>query len=778
VPRVNFETGESVETEPRNPAVESSFVLFSWVLFDCKRTCIVPSTDTFALIPMTDEERSAGRHSRVLAGKLAPGTWAFKVSLIAAAVVIAALSVVPFFLHIPSTPSGRVVTLRLLLTHDLNEHLVVMEQFDKSLRSGVLYPRWLPDVNGEYGNAWTNFYPPLCYYLASAIHAVVGDWAATVAVLCVVAMAASGIAFYILSRVFYGRAASAIGASLYILLPYHVLDLYWRGALPELLGFVYLPLLIYFAFRLGNGGKLVDYTGLGLTYGLYVMTHLPIGYLMSYVLAGYAIVWSLREKRSVIFLRIAGGMGLGLLVCAIYLLPAALEAKYAHEATSAIFPYDNSYLPALPPRDNFGDTLNHSFMLQALALAISLIALRAMRHAKGESKLVSRSPAGLWAVLGVSATLMVTSLSFYVSKLIPRTDLVAFPWRWLAIAGLFTSLLVAAAIDSLSVSAVGRTRRMAYLAAILFVACVNVWFTAQRVIGATLVNTSTRNASKLVEASYTPKGATLPQNLADTPRVVIDPEGGGAEILRWDPQHREVHLKVSEPSRVRLKTYNFPGWVARVDGQPALMLSDKDGVQLIEVPPGVHRIEVSLVNTPTRTLGALLSALGLLVAIGLAALHRIREAKGVAAGPTSQRALPVRLLRLLAAVVGILLIVAVTLLWLSGRGRSGRPPASSGGASAQEGGSASSGSEASLHIDGIPSILVALDERALDELMNALPARDNSKVDALIQSGQVISVTNDTRVRVLSFGTGKTRVRILEGEHSMVEGWVPERWVR
>ena len=727
---------------------------------------------------MTDEVRNAGRDFRALAGKLAPGTWPFKVSLIAAAVAIAALTVAPFFLHISSTPSGRAVTLRLLSTHDLNEHLVVMEQFDKSLRSGVLYPRWLPDVNGGYGNAWTNFYPPLFYYLASAIHAVVGDWAATLAVLCLAAMAASGIAFYILSSVFYGPAASSIGASLYILLPYHVLDLYWRGALPELLGFVYLPLLIYFAFRLGNGGRLVDYTGLGLTYGLYVMTHLPIGYLMSYVLAVYAIVWSIREKRGVIALRIAAGMCLGLLVCAIYLLPAALEARYAHEETSAIFKYDESYMPALPPRDIFGDTLNHSFMLQALALATSLVALGAMRHAKGESKSASRSLAGLWAALGVSTTLMVTSLSFYVSNLIPRMDLVAFPWRWLAIAGLFTSLLLAAAIDSLSVSEAGRIRRMAYLAAVLFAACVNVWFTGQHVMGSTLANTGVPTNPTLVEASYTPKGATLPQNLADTPRVVIDSEGGLAEILRWDPQHREVHVRVSEPSRVRLKTYNFPGWEARVDGQPALMLSDKDGVQVVEVSAGLHRIEVSFVNTPTRTLGTLLSALGLIGALGLAALHRIRKSRALPAGLTTQRARPLRLTRLLGAVVGLLLIVAGTLFWLSGRGRSSRPPASTGEVSAREGASATSTSEASVHIDGVPSILVALDERALDELMNALPVRDNSKVDALIQSGRALRVTNDTRVRVLSSGTGKTRVRILEGEHSMVEGWVPERWVR
>jgi hypothetical protein len=247
--------------------------------------------------------------------------------------------------------------------------------------------------------------------------------------------------------------------------------------------------------------------------------------------------------------------------------------------------------------------------------------------------------------------------------------------------------------------------------------------------------------------------------------------------MLWQPYHRQIGVKVEESKRVRLKTYNFPGWIALVDGEPTPMLGDQDGVQVVEVSAGAHLIEASFVNTPTRTLGALLSALGLLVAIGLVALDRIREAKRVAAGSTSRRALPVRLLKPFAAIAAILLIGAVTLLSLTSRERSGSLPASSG-ASAKEGESATSGSEASLHIDGVPSILVALDERALDELTSALPARDNSKVDALVQSGQVLRVANDTRVRVLASGSGKTRVRILQGEHSMAEGWVPEEWVR
>ena len=77
-----------------------------------------------------------------------------------------------------------------------------------------------------------------------------------------------------------------------------------------------------------------------------------------------------------------------------------------------------------------------------------------------------------------------------------------------------------------------------------------------------------------------------------------EPEGGAVEITRWDPQDREVQVRVDKPSIVRLKTYNFPGWTARIDGKAVPMLSDKDGVQQVEAPPGIHRIQASFRNTP------------------------------------------------------------------------------------------------------------------------------------------------------------------------------------
>jgi hypothetical protein len=210
------------------------------------------------------------------------------------------------------------------------------------------------------------------------------------------------------------------------------------------------------------------------------------------------------------------------------------------------------------------------------------------------------------------------------------------------------------------------------------------------------------------------------------------------------------------------------------------MLSDKDGIQVVEVPAGVHVVEASFVNTAPRIAGTLLTAIGLLGVMGLAATDRMRNAGRATDVAAEQKPPPVSSLKQLAAVTSTLLIAITVVFWMS-QERSGSPPAGSppaGGAPQRTAGSVTQGSEATLHLDAAPSIFVSVNEQALNELMNALPARDDSKIEALVQSGQLIRVANDTGVRILETGGGKTKVRILQGGYSMAEGWVPERWLR
>lgn len=708
-------------------------------------------------------------------------SWTRPASIVLGALIAGTVMASPFFVH--RGPGGASVWM--VSTHDMVQHLAVMKDFDRVLKSGTLYPRWLPDINNGYGIPWMNFYPPGFYYVASIVNAALNDWVRTLFAISALGFAASGLAFYWLARTFYGCTASVVAALFYMVLPYHVINLYWQGAMPQFLGFIFLPLTLLFAFRVGAQGRARDYAGLGLFYGAYLMTHAPVSFLMSYTLAFYGLLWAARERDWKIAFRIATGMVLGLSLGAIYWLPAAIETKDIQEHFSAIFPYHNSYITLLP-LEGFGKLLNHSFALQAVIIIAAILTIRALSRASGASQPSSQNgepdsaslgQTRLWIVLAAMTTFMSTSFSIYISKLLPKIQVATFAWRWLAISSLFTALLVGAALDRLRKrSNVTPLRRWAYGGGIAALIVWNVLFTVQGVIRGALSNAPFSTPSDYVEAGFTPINSTVPQSLPETPRVVIQPEGGASEIIRWEPYHRLIAVRLDLPSEVRIKTYNFPGWTSRVDDQKVPVSSDKDGVQVVSVPAGRHKIESSFLNTPPRTAGTLLSALGLLAVVGLAVLDRLRDARQAGGEAVSRKPLYIRSLKSLAPVVAPLLIGTTLLFWLSGRGRSS--PASGSDAQVKAGGSATLGSEAVLHIDGVPSVLAAVDERALDELMNALAARDTLRVDSLVQSTQVLRVANDTHVRILEFGGGKTKVRILQGEHLMTEVWVPERWIR
>lgn len=71
----------------------------------------------------------------------------------------------------------------------------------------------------------------------------------------------------------------------------------------------------------------------------------------------------------------------------------------------------------------------------------------------------------------------------------------------------------------------------------------------------------------------------------------------------------------SMQNALRLRTYYFPGWSAKLDGNAIPLRSDSSGIQLVDTPPGSHIIEVYMDDTPARVLGEALSLAGLVIVV-------------------------------------------------------------------------------------------------------------------------------------------------------------------
>jgi hypothetical protein len=748
------------------------------------------------------------------------GRIAIGLLMITLAILVSAAIVAPFYYSdMAGAPPGAI-----RFTHDMLIHLSVMDNFDKMLRAGAIYPRWLSDVNFGYGNAWPNFYQPGFYFLTSLVNAITHNWIDTLFVITTLALALSGLAFYVLARAFFGRPASAIAAVLYALLPYHLLDVFWRGAMPEYLSFVLLPLILYFFYRLGrNQGQARDYAMLGLCYGLCLMIHVPIGYLFSYLLVSYALTWAVVERDWRIAGRIALGMSIGVLLSAIYWLPAVAEIKYATETVTKLFEYHKNYITQLPGAQGYDLLLRETFAIQAIALLVVVVAWRLLNRRALESFNDSQAQAargmrlshtGMWIIMGILAIFMNLPFSYYLARLIPKIEIVAFPSRWLVFVCLFTALLTAAVVDRLA----KRVRRSANrgwadyvaFAATVAVVVVNLWFTSQEIIGGSLDNPLTVPDANFLADTYCPNGAGPAASLPRTDAIVVKPRTASSEVIRWEPLYRQAVINADETTSVRFKTFNFPGWTARIDGAAAPIASDPACAQLISVPPGRHTVEISFAGTLPRHLGAAFSVAGILIVCGLTlagslwprrqsesreaeadrepsegedlALTQAGQAQEInrqpAAGGAQERFRHKAVIRHIAdfCLGGVILaggIFCVVMLSddLGIRDKTNQAPHAMRSAFR-------AGSDARLSVGTAKVITVAVDEQSLYETIEAMSRRDDQKIESLLQSGKAFRVEPDTKVRLLELGNGQVKVKILEGSNALREGWVPEGWLK
>lgn len=711
-------------------------------------------------------------------------------------IIISSIALVyPFFAY-GQRAAGNDGRIMLLNTHDLGMHVPQAMDLDQSLRAGVFYPRWLSNVNKGYGNATMLFYPPVFFYLLTFFNALVGDWAMAALVITALSFIFSAIMFYKLAREFYGKLASATGAFFYLIFPYHLLDLYVRGAVPEIIGFALLPVVIYFAFKLGTRGSPWRLAGLSLFYSLYLLTNMPVGYLLTYTLALYAVIRAITERDLRILIRIGVAMGIGLLLSAIYWLPAALETRHTYEWATDLLPYHKTYITLLQGNNLFEVMLNESFAILGAVIALAIAIMRLSRP---------RNPANLpaednrathvWVAMAIFALFMSSSFSRYISMLIPRIQISTPAWRWFVIASMFTGLALAASVDRLKFRKEAPLwKSLALIVPVLALLVSLVWYNARYTIGESLASGSYDPKLEFVNSGFIPKNATQPQDLPDTPRIVVTPGDATILAIDWEPEYRKIELTVLQPSEVRLKTYNFPGWTARLDDQPVPLLSDKDGVQVVKIPAGVHKIETMFKSTRPRILGATITGIGFLCVLGLTVaggLSRRRQQRKSRDDETPVTGEPVEeprkadkarwvkpafLTKKIIIIAGVIVIailaIALIASRLSSTGRSG----SSTNKAARK--TIAAGSEVNLYVEGLDSIPMGLDERALDELLGAMASKDKGKIDELNNSGRVINVSKDTRALILQTWIGKIKVRVAEGQYAAREGWVLERWVR
>ncbi|MBN1919914.1 MAG: glycosyltransferase family 39 protein [Anaerolineae bacterium] len=518
-------------------------------------------------------------------------------------------------------------------------HLYRLAQLERAISHGVLFPRWLPDVGLGYGFPLFNYYAPLSYYLALPLrylgfafeNALLGGF-----LLGHLALATGA---YLWAREAFGK-TTALGAAFLVgYAPYPLLNLYYRGAYAEVWGVAFLAWALWALqrLRLRGGGK--AFVLAALFASALMLSHNVMALLGIPLLAGYALLlaWQQRENPRLAplpLLAIAAGLG----IAAFFWLPALREQGYVQIQQLQIYDYREHFLslgelfsgPMPVSKGEVAPDVPQSvgWILPALAL-VSL--------APRKKTLSRNSQIQKWALAAACLMLlfMTLEISTPIWERLPLLSFIQFPSRFLAPASLGLAVLASIGLSQLAGPESWRLPALLVLVGSfsltwLFMPCTRPQptLTPPELIR---IERETGGLGTTVAGDYLPiwvqarpgdELVPLYDAAADNdyffPRLDADSVPEGAQILEANYGLNTAQLSLDSPSafQARFRWYYFPGWQAKVDGEPVQVTPEgAHGLLAVAVPAGQHTLEIRFGATPLRRIANTISALSLVALV-------------------------------------------------------------------------------------------------------------------------------------------------------------------
>jgi hypothetical protein len=518
---------------------------------------------------------------------------------------------------------------------DAAEHLSWYRCFVAQLWDGELYPRWLQGMNGGLGSPDLFVYGPLPYYAAAVFHVLTGTGREVydLGLSMVLAVILAGLAaWFWLGQLAAGRLLPALGAIVYMVVPYYfITDLYTRVALAELWTFAWMPLILYFTAALLRRRSPAAFAGLAIAWGLLFITHLFTAMLFAPLSLAYA-GWMASSRQRAASLAIAtAGMLFGAALSAFYLFPALSYEKYISAwkliQTRPDYRFDRNFLFSGIARTPYLNGLSRQ-----TAWTVVVAGLFAASGFMTDSGRMFRE-ALWWIAVAAASFVMMLPVSGWFWQHVPLLGAIQFPSRLNTLLTVATAALAATGMESLRRQWQWRKAALVGLALLLTAGWVRPLFYAVRYQNAHLQQLGTVNLDYLITAwaQWTdPKLLSLrgiPLD-AGTPKAV---SGNGTAVAgRWEPRLIEIHADSPAATWVTVKQFYFPLWTATLaQGRPLpLRPSSPEGLIVIQVPAGVADVRLRLAHGVPEIAGAALSGLA---ATGLILLACRRQRIGTQA---------------------------------------------------------------------------------------------------------------------------------------------------
>lgn len=564
--------------------------------------------------------------------------------------------------------AGLILTARVWGDFELYGHSAELDHFrqlsfDALLRAGHLRPDWSPHTYFGYGSPLFHFYAPLPFYLTELWLLLGASVTTALKATLVFALILSGLGMFLFCRDFASPLPACLAALAYMLAPYHLVDMLVRHALGEHTAFAFVPFAAWGLSGMLYGSRRLRFAVGTLALAALVLTHNIAAMLGFCALGLWWLVLAVhtRDSRAVLW----GGLllGAGLATSLFFWGPALAEKGlvYADDVlTRGYFVYwDHFVAPRqlVEPSWGFGGsrrgTAEDDMSLQ-VGLAHWLLVLAALGCAAVGARRRGRStPLLVYGVLLFLGSVFLTlPISAFVYRAIPLLAYLQFPWRFLLFAA-FAASLLAVAVEPLARS-LAWPRALPALTALLGAVVLASYAGYTRPAAGVYVPAAgefepvalaelprlrasgvalrlrdlggldfflARGEPGTSRDEYLPRSVDRlhkPDALPEAPVAWLGQGAAGLRVLPGDPVDVVVEVDAPAPGRLEFARFQFPGWVARVDGEPGpATAAPATGRIQVPVGAGHHRVELRFGSTPLRRacgLFSLVSLAGVLMA--------------------------------------------------------------------------------------------------------------------------------------------------------------------
>jgi hypothetical protein len=522
--------------------------------------------------------------------------------------------------------------------HD-DEQVGRLYDLDLALKAGHIPPRMAANIGFGYGYPLFNFYPSFVYYVAEIFVILGFSYITSIKLMIAAGFLVTAIFMYRFAREYFGVFGGVVSAVAYTYAPYHALDVYVRGALPEFWSFAFIPALFWSFKKLQETGltRYLVYSSLFICF--LILTHNLVALMSAFFIGSYVLylLWTTGERKR-FFLQVVLSGITGLLLSAYFWIPSYFEksATMIELLTTELADYRQHfvYLRQLWSSPwGYGGSLyglydGLSFQVGKAHILLSLAAVISVIFA-GLKKKQTASIVILFCGFLLLSVFLMTFYSQFLWESIQQFSYIQFPWRFLLFASFSASFL----IGGIFVLRLSKTVSAVLAAGVIAVLIgVNVMYFQPAKYLTEVTDTDyispevIRWRTSIMAFEYVPRGVATKTSAVGT--TVIDIEEnetaqGTYQIVKGNvtvsvlsdkPQEKRLSLTASEPSVLRLNTFSFPGWKVYLDNRE-VSYTDTNKLKLItlSIPQGAHTLRAVFTDTSTRRAGNIGTLIGLII---------------------------------------------------------------------------------------------------------------------------------------------------------------------